>query len=378
MESLRQWAADGSASVADLGVLVPLVAAITLVNGLDAATVLVGFGLVYIASGLYFRLPVPVQPIKAAAAVAIARDLPAETIAATGIVLGTVLALVAVTGLVPRLERLFELPLVRGLQLGVGLILLRSAIDIAGSAASLLVAAGVALVLVMGARRPHPLPLALPVFVVGAAATATGSGLPHLEVSLWSPSLTSTEIDAATVLSALVLLVVPQIPLTLGNAVVAVAELEQRYYPEAAGRAAPQRFAASSAIANIVAGAIGAMPMCHGSGGLTAHFRAGARSFRMNLVIGVALLILGLFLGPAALRILEAIPASVLAGVLAFTGLFHSSLAASLRGRDLVTGAIVGIVGMLTMNLTLGLAAGLCTRRARMFGGRRRQMAELA
>lgn len=356
--------------------LVPLVAAITLGNGLDAATVLVGFGAVYILSGLYFRLPVPVQPIKAAAAVAIARDLPAETIAVAGIVLGAVLTFVAAAGLVPRLERLFELPLVRGLQLGVGLMLLRSALDVAGSATSVLIAAGIVVVLVIAARRPHPLPLALPIVAVGAAAAASGGAFPHLELSLWSPSLATGEVDAATILSAVMLLVVPQIPLTLGNAVVAVAELEQRYYPGSARRATPQRFAASSGIVNVVAGAIGAMPMCHGSGGLTAHFRAGARSFRMNLVIGMALLILGLFLGPAAVGILGAIPASVLAGALGFTGVFHSSLAASLRGRDLVTAVTVGIVGLLTMNLTLGLVAGLCTHRAPGFGHRRREIAE--
>ena len=351
---------DASASVADLGVLVPLVTAITIHNGLDIGTVLVGFGLLYMASGLYFRVPVPVQPIKAAAAIAIARDLSPETIAAAGLLLGVILLVIGATALTAYLQRAFVLPIVRGLQLGVGLILVRSALGLLDSPTELAIAVVVTVALVVGARRGPPLPLALPLFIVGIVVMAVAGGSDtSVAVGLWNPELAISSLGLPVLVSALTLLVIPQIPLTIGNAVVAVSELEQRYYPDTSRNATARRFALSTGIANVLAGTFGAMPMCHGSGGLTAHYRAGARTFRMNLFIGGALLTVGLFFGPTALALLALLPASVLAGALAFTGLFHSSLVADMRGADLWTALAVGVVGSLTTNLALGLVAGV-------------------
>lgn len=372
----KSWVSDASASVADLGVLIPLVAALSVGNGLDAATALVGVGCLYLVSGLYFRLPVPVQPIKAAAAVAIGRDLPTETIAAAAVMLGALMVVLAITGAAARLDRVFSAPVVRGLQLGVGLILLRTALGLASTPGAVTTAILVAAVLVIAARQRPPLPVVLPVFALGTALAAAANGAPSLEFSLWTPTSPLDDIDAGIVLSAFVLLVVPQVPLTIGNAVVAVDDLERRYYAADAHRSSPTRFALSTGIANLVAGTIGAMPMCHGSGGLTAHFRAGARSFRMNIVIGSSLLVLGLFLGPAALALLALIPLSLLAGALAFTGLFHASLVASLRGADAVTAASIGLVGLVTTNLTLALAVGLVVERVMRGGGARLTAAE--
>jgi hypothetical protein len=354
---------DASGSLADLGVLLPISAALILGNGLDAGTVLVGVGALYLAAGLYFRVPVPVQPIKAAAAIAIARGLPPETIGAAGIVLGGALVLLGVTGLSRVVGRAFSVPIVRGLQLGVGLILMKAAIDLAGPAAGavgMIVAGAIAVALTVGTLARTPVPIAL-IAIAGAAlfTLVTSGSVPEMEAALWRPELHSGAFEPAVLLSALTLLVIPQIPLTFGNAVVAVVDLEHHYFPRAAGNVTPTRISISCGLANMAAGMLGGMPMCHGSGGLTAHYRAGARTFRMNLVIGVACLTLGLFFGPAALGILSLIPLAVLAGFLGFTGLFHSWLASSLRGFDLLVAVIMGVIGLLTTNLAIGLAAGM-------------------
>lgn len=363
MDRLHRWLQDASASVADLGVLAPIVAALVLGNGLDAGTVLVGVGALYLIAGLYFRVPVPVQPIKAAAAIAIAHKLPPETIGAAGMVLGASLVVLGATGASKWLAKAFAVPIIRGLQLGVGLILVRAAIDLASPDADtvgLLVAGAVALALLFGTRRAGRLPVAL-VLVGGAVAyTLVASGhLPDLEPGLWHPDLNRGAFDLSVLGSALVLLVIPQIPLTFGNAVVAVTDLEHRYFPIEARLVNPRSVSLSCGLANMTAGVLTGMPMCHGSGGLTAHYRAGARTFRMNLIIGGTLLTLGLFFGPTALSLLALIPIEVLAGFLAFTGLFHSSLAASLRGTDLAIAITIGVLGLLTTNLAIGLGVGL-------------------
>src|SRR5688572_23521690 len=98
MRSVGRWAQDASGAVADLGVLAPLATALVINNGFDPATVLVGVGALYLFAGSYFKVPVPVQPIKAAAAITIARDLPPEHLATAGIILGVVLVILGATG----------------------------------------------------------------------------------------------------------------------------------------------------------------------------------------------------------------------------------------------------------------------------------------
>lgn len=363
MESARRWVQDASASVADLGVLAPIAGTLVLGNGYDPGTILVGVGALYVAAGWYFKVPVPVQPIKAAAAIAIARGLPPEMLAAAGIILGLTLLVLGTTGATPWLARAFAVPIVRGLQLGVGLILLITAFRLAsadGRAGSLLVAGGVAGLLVLAGAQRRRFPVAL-VIVIGAVGYSLVAAAPiaDLGFELWQPHLNQDALDLSLLASALVLLVVPQLPLTFGNAVVAVVDLEHRYFPLEARRVDARAISLSNGLANVAAGALTGMPVCHGSGGLTAHYRAGARSFRMNLMIGGSLLALGLFSAPTALALLGLIPIPVLAGFLAFTGFFHSSLALSLRGSDLAIAAGMGMVGLLTTNLALSLALGL-------------------
>lgn len=353
---------EASGAVADLGVLVPIATALIVKNGLDAGTVLVGVGALYVAAGLYFRIPVPVQPIKAAAAIAIARNLPPATIGAAGLLLGLFLLALSVTGTARFLSRVFTKPLVRGLQLGVGLLLVQSALRLPTrpvAPTTWAIVALAALVLVVAARtRRWPLALAI---VAGGIlwSIASGPQAVALRLDLWRPSFVPDVFRPATLWSAFTLLVIPQIPLTFGNAVVALTDLEHRYFGKRARRVSPVSVSLSTGVANVVVGGLGGMPMCHGSGGLTAHYRSGARSYRMNLLIGIPLLILGLGFGVTAFSALALIPVAVLAGLLAFTGVMHALLVTDLRGYDLVVSLAMGAVGLWTSNLALSLALGL-------------------
>jgi hypothetical protein len=256
------------------------------------------------------------------------------------------------------------------------LILVRTAIDLAspdGRLVPLMVAAAVAVTLGVAARARSTVPLAL-ALVVGAGIwtmVATGN-VPVTGMTLWTPQLNSGAFDLSTIGSALVLLVIPQLPLTLGNAVVAVVDLEHRYFPEDAGKVTSAAVSYSTGVANVAVGVLGGMPMCHGSGGLTAHYRAGARTYRMNATIGGALLIMGLLFGSAALAIIGLVPAAVLGGFLAFTGFFHASLAAELKGSDLAIAVTMGLIGLLTTNLALALGVGLMAYWPLALGVRRR------
>jgi SulP family sulfate permease len=116
----------------DLGTLLPIVVGMILINKLSPSTVFLAFGLFYIATGYYYRLPVPVQPLKAVGAIAIAYPalITEPVIGASGIIFGALLLLFALTGIVDTLAKLFTQPVVRGIQLSLGLVFLKKGIEL--------------------------------------------------------------------------------------------------------------------------------------------------------------------------------------------------------------------------------------------------------
>lgn len=350
----RPLLGDVSGAFGDIGTLMPLAVALISINGLSPHAVLGLAGVVYIAAGAWFGIPVPVQPLKAASAIAIARGFPAPVISATALWMGAVLLVLAASGAAARLDILFPLPIVRGLQLGVGLLLLKSASGmLSPSAQDVLLAGGALLFLALFSRRT---PTALVLAVVGFAWAALHSQ--DAAVGWHPPVLAPRVPTAGEMATALTALTIPQLPLTLGNAVVATCDAAAKYFPEATGKVTPRRICASLALANLTAGSLGGMPMCHGSGGLTAHYRLGARTWRSNAIIGTLLLAAAVALGGDAVPLFKAFPKPLLSALLAYVGIQHSLLARGLSGTAALTAVVVGAAGAVTGNLLIGMVAG--------------------
>jgi hypothetical protein len=354
-------------AAADLGVLVPLAAALILVNGLDPSAVFVGAGLLVLAAGAIFRIPFPVQPLKALTAVAVANELSPDVIHAAGLEIACFLVLLSIGRVADVISRAFTKPVVRALQLGVGILLVLSAYRLVarppevfvGTPPSpwpvvLAVATGIGLAF---AARHRQYALALGVLVGGIAA-AWFAAAPILN----GPSLTLPTVGfpaSSAFATAFVLLVIPQLPLTFGNAVVAVSDVAREYFGPRASRVTPMRVCLSCGIGNAVSGLIGGMPMCHGSGGLTAHVRLGARTATMNAGLGAVFVALGLFFAPQVTILLGLLPVWALAAFLAYAGLRHAWLVIDLRGPALALAAIGGVAGAVTGNLALTLGIAL-------------------
>jgi MFS superfamily sulfate permease-like transporter len=165
--------------------------------------------------------------------------------------------------------------------------------------------------------------------------------------------------DAAAVWTALTLLVLPQIPLTFANSCLATADAARTYFGERAAPVRPRRLATTLGSANVLAGAIGGMPVCHGAGGLTAHHAFGARTAGAPLLMGAGLLVLALAAGSGLAALLAAFPLPILSGMLAAAGVLHIRLLRDLRTPwELSVAIAVGVVGV-TVNLALGLLLGL-------------------
>lgn len=371
-------------SVGDLGVLIPMALGLIAVNGLSFTAVFLTIALYYLASGLYFRLPLPVQPLKLVAAIAIA--YPAQVtpgvISATGILMGVVFVALSLPGGIDRLARLFTTPVVRGIQLGLGLILLTKGVDYIRTADLFLrdgspspelgpiplnlllglVGVPVALLLL----NSRLLPAALVVLVSGLVV---GLAMDPLPISAWSEGaldLAIAQPSWADFVTALVLLVIPQIPLTVGNAVIGTADTARNLFGTgpATERASPRALSASIGMANVAAGLMSAMPMCHGAGGLAAHYRFGARTGGSNVLIGLILGTLAIGLGTAGMELLARLPNAVFGVLLIFAGLELALLIRDVRERNaLFLVLLIAGLGVATGSMSVAFVAGIALER---------------
>jgi SulP family sulfate permease len=371
-------------AIGDLGTLLPLVAALIAVNGMNSTSIFFIVGITYIIAGFYYRIPTPVQPLKAVSAIAISSGLAASVVGASGLLMGALLLFLAVTGLITVVARLFPQAIIRGIQLGVGIILVKAGLSLAGRSqvflggedASIAIASitlpvgwllafgsGILLIVFLR-RRWFPASLAVLSFGIGAGALwGSFFNLKSLNLGLAAPSLTLPTLDNLAM--AFVLLVIPQIPLTLGNAVFAAADTARSYFGAQAHKVTPRALLTTMGTVNIAAGLVGSIPVCHGSGGLTAHYKLGARTGGANLIIGSLCLAVALLVDGNVLPLISLVPFSVLGVMVIFVGVQHALLARDLkRKQDTAVALVVALTVVVASNLALGLLAGLGTQQA--------------
>ncbi len=345
-----------SGALADLGVLLPLILAMVTLNGMSASSALLVIGFAYLLNALSYRLPIPVQPLKSLAATALALGLSAQVVNAGAWWMAVIFLGLALTNSTQWIQPLFPPPVVRGIQLGLGLLLLQSAWTlIKPGSAWFILGAVLILVFFLLVRTEWA---ALGVIVFGLAAGVLKSGLPEISVTPQLPALQFPH--PADMLPAFWLLVLPQIPLSLANSVYATADAAKQYFREQAAPVTPRRLLSTMGISNLAAALFGGVPVCHGCGGLTAHYRLGARTGGAPLMLGGFFLLFGFLGGAGLLPLLKVVPYPALGVLLAYVGVQHGLLAKDLHGwAEWVPAVGVAVSSWFTRNLAIGFAAGL-------------------
>jgi SulP family sulfate permease len=147
--------------------------------------------------------------------------------------------------------------------------------------------------------------------------------------------------------------------MSLGNAVIADADLSQDYFGAQSKEVTCRATCISMSLANFLGFFVGGMPLCHGAGGLAAHYRFGARTAGSNLIISAIFVLLAVLLGNHALSVIYLLPLSVLGILLLFAGSQLSLTIMDLKNRKdfFVTLVIMGIT--LATNLAAGFMAGI-------------------
>ena len=125
---------------------------------------------------------------------------------------------------------------------------------------------------------------------------------------------------------------IPQLPLSILNSVIAVCKLSKDLFPE-------REFSATSlsvsvGLMNLVGSWFGAMPCCHGAGGLAGQYKFGGRSGGCVALLGVAKLVLGLVLGTSLAHILRQFPVGILGVLLLSAGIELATCCRDIRTKE--------------------------------------------
>lgn len=311
-------AREANGACGDLGTFLPYAVGAVTVGGLGAAGVFFGFGVALIAAGLFYGIPMAVQPMKAVSAVLLTSGLTSGEVAMTGLLIGGTLLVLGLTGGLAWIARHIPQSVTLGLTLGLGLSMMWLGATLMAEAALLGVGALAFAVAAMSFTRV-PL-LALGVIAVLAAPwlgltdhvpTLAGlaPALPQFALPSWS--------DLPRALEYAVL---PQIPLTLSNAVIVTAAVSATLFHDQAVRASERNLALSTGLGNLVLAPFGAMPMCHGAGGVVAQHRFGARTAVAPVLLGSLLLASALLAGESAAALLAAFPLPIAGALLVVAG----------------------------------------------------------
>ena len=337
----------------DFGTLIPLAAGYIVVCGLDPAALLISIGIVSIATGLVFRLPVPIEPMKVIAVVAIAQAWTPSMVYASAFIMGIIWIVFSATGLIELLSRYTPQPVVRGVQAALGVMLAIQAFRMLSSWWILgLTALAIAVLL----RNNRFAPGILIILLLGFGISLyQGLSFEGITPGLALPGFTLFKIS--DIWPVMLLAGFAQIPLTATNAVISTASVMKTYWPKR--EIGPKKLALSIGIANLAIPFIGGMPICHGAGGLAAKHFFGARTGGANIAIGIIELFCGLFLASYAAIIVTRFPEAVIGAMLLLIGFELIRFVKDVKvGFDLVPLLVVVAVSVFT-NMAYGFVAGI-------------------
>lgn len=343
----------------DIGTDLPLIVGISLASGLDSASVLIMFGVMQLFTALSYRMPMPVQPLKAMAVIVITQKLGGNILYGGGLAIGISMLLLTLTGLIEWIARVVPKVVIRGIQFGLGLQLASLALKDYVRADAVtgygLAAIGfIVTIFLIGNRR---YPAALFVILLGVVyaflfkldvitvVQSVGFRLPRLH----TPTLQD-------VLTGFVVLALPQIGLSVGNSILATQQVTQDLFPERS--IGIHKISLTYSLMNLISPFFSGIPICHGSGGIAGHYTFGARTGGSVMIYGSLYLLLGLFFGRGFDKIVQVFPLPILGVILLFEGLTLMALVRDIS--EFKTDFFIALlVGLIANGLPYGYVIGL-------------------
>ncbi|MHC4874201.1 MAG: putative sulfate/molybdate transporter [Planctomycetota bacterium] len=308
----------------DIGTDLPLITAMLLATDLHPASVLTIFGIMQIFAALLYRMPMPVQPLKAVAAIVIVQNTSSSVIFGGGLAIGIIMGILSLSGFIEYFGRIIPKAVVRGIQFGLG-----------------------------NKKYPAAL-LIIPIGLIYAFAlnidfailkNSFGIQLPQVEVPTWTG-----------IVDGFLLLALAQIPLSLGNSIYATKQIADDLYPDK--KVGLRKIGLSYSIINIISPFFSAIPLCHGSGGFTGHYTFGGRTGGSVIIYGSIFITLGLFFSQGFSDVIKIFPSPILGIILFFEALVLMKFIKDLSGNKFEF-LIAILVGVIAANVPYGFLIGM-------------------
>jgi MFS superfamily sulfate permease-like transporter len=345
----------------DLGTFIPFVAAYITLNKMDPLGILVAFGVFKVFVGQYFKTPMPVQPMKAIGGMAIAHpeSITQGMIWGSGIFTAVFWLVMGLTGAVSRLYKITARPITRGIMLGLGLSFVLEGVKMMGDQPLVAVIA-VAGTFFMLSKEKVPAMLLLLAFGMVVAFLGNPSlwhDMSQIAVRFRIPEFSMGRIGWSDLVAGTLILGLPQVPLTLGNAIIGTAEENNELFPDRPAKV--KTIAVDHGVMNVFSTAIGGIPLCHGAGGMAGHVRFGARTGGALVILGVIILLLGLFFSDSVATIFKMFPPSILGVILFFAGLELASITRDIGNQRSDVYIMLVVAGLAMWNMGVAYLAGL-------------------
>lgn len=346
---------EAAGAVGDFGTIFPIILGVALVSDVNLSIIFIFFAVWYAIAGLYYKLPIPIEPMKAIGAIVIAEGLTTPEIAASGIVIGILFFLIGSFKGMRVIRNYIPKSVIRGVQGGLALLLLKTSF---GFVTTDFMFAGISVAIILlffvvSPRLNIPDISALIVIALGIGVGIYWHGFPEF---VFIPLPTLVIPDLSVFPAAAWHLAVPQIPLTLTNAILATSLLAHDLFGK---EVEPDRLCRTIGIMNLVSVPFGGFPMCHGAGGLAAQYRFGARTGGANIIAGIILLGFAFFF--ATPEMLEIIPLGIFGGLLIFVAITLAKAAMKTDSIPItvliaITTPIIGVTPAFIVGMVLAYA----------------------
>ncbi|CDP18432.1 unnamed protein product [Coffea canephora] len=415
-----KWA-EINGAMGDLGTYIPIILALTLAKDLNLGTTLIFTGVYNFVTGAIYGVPMPVQPMKSIAAVAISdADFNIPEVMASGICTAGILLVLGVTGLMQLVYKLIPISIVRGIQLAQGLSFAMTAVKYIRKVQNLsksksgadrhwvgldglllAIICACFIIVVNGAgddneyaaetesgandasgsgnnRRKRlrkittSLPSAFIIFLLGVVL-AISRGPKAVKGFKFGPSpIEVVKMSKHAWKEGFIKGTIPQLPLSILNSVIAVCKLSTDLFPEKDISATSVSITVG--MMNLIGCWFGAMPCCHGAGGLAGQYKFGGRSGGCVALLGLAKLVLGLVLGSSLVKILDQFPVGVLGVLLLFAGIELAICSRDMNSKEdafvmLICTAVSLVGSSAALGFLCGIVVYLLLRLRKLHGG---------
>jgi len=340
-------------SMGDFGTLLPLAIGYIAVCGLEPSGLLIMIGLANIVSGIVYKLPMPIEPMKVIAVVAIAQQWTPSMVYASGFAMGIFWLIFSLTGLIKWIEKFTPNSVIKGIQFTLGVLL---AIEAFKMISNDWIIGIISILIVLILKNNRYAPAAIVLMAGGFLMVYFESHFQNISMpSFTLPQFTTFKMNELW--QVLFLAGFAQIPLTITNATLATSTLISHYWPEKP--VSTQKLSWNQGIMNTFLPFFGGIPLCHGAGGLASQYYFGARTGGTNIIEGLIEICLGLFFSASIVGIFTFFPMAIIGGMMFLVGIELTKFAWSAKFNiDVIPLVITVIIALLT-NMAIGFISGI-------------------